>query len=347
MSNNIPTPASYDELKEQCPIDPRYRLDPTKVWPPIQYTLSQSGIGIAPRGDIQVVKAPQKNGKTFLLTLLMGALLKGEYLGIKGEIETPKLLFIDTEQHPRDTLEVYKRICKIAGIDAKVLHDNIDVLHFRGAKFDYIQEALRWEIPHYRPDVVFLDGLVDCVDDPNNQSESKSYITELSALALDNNCSIWTVLHVNPGTEKMRGHLGTILAQKVSDVLQCLKEKQPDGSVIFTVDQTDARHKDINKFSFAIGSVPNGNEIIALPVAVEMSMGKKEELIDIFADVLRSPCKGNELVERVMAKTNLKKSKAYEKINEALSIQMISKDPVFGFFSYIGLDKKNEDGMPY
>ena len=99
MDTNItqlPYSPTGEELKEvggQVVDLSQYELDPTKEWEPVQYTFSQNGIGMAPRGDIHVVKAPQKNGKTFLLTLMMGAMLKGEYLGLHCEIEHPKLLF--------------------------------------------------------------------------------------------------------------------------------------------------------------------------------------------------------------------------------------------------------------
>jgi hypothetical protein len=206
-------------------------------------------------------------------------MLRGEYLGLKCEIEQPRLLFIDTEQHPRNTQLVYRRICRIAGIDGHSRHSQIKVLHMRGAQVEEIRHALLQEIVLFKPDVVYLDGLVDCVVDPNDQAESKAYITELSGIALRHDCSIWSVLHVNPGTEKMRGHLGTIMAQKVSDVLQCLKEKQPDGTVIFTVEQTDTRNKDINKFSFAIEDRKGEDgEFLALPVATYINVKERAEV---------------------------------------------------------------------
>ena len=51
--------------------------------------------------------------------------------------------------------------------------------------------------------------------------------------------SIWSVLHVNYGTTKMRGHLGTEIAHKVSDVLSCQKDKSQDPP-LFTVEQVKA-----------------------------------------------------------------------------------------------------------
>ena len=339
-----------DELREigQLRDLSEWVLDPTKEWEPIQYTFTQNGTGMAPRGDVHVVKAPQKNGKTFLLTLMMGAMLRGEYLGLKCEIENPRLLFIDTEQHPRNTQLVYRRICLLAGISGHEYHDNIRVLHMRGAQVEEIRQAIVQEIVLYKPDVVYIDGLVDAVTDPNDQAESKAYITELSKLAMKHNCSIWTVLHVNPGTEKMRGHLGTIMAQKASDVLQCLKEKQPDGSVIFTVEQTDTRNRDINKFSFAIENRKCGDEFIALPVGAYVNVKEKTELNDIFQKALaRNPLRSSDLVQKLVDDGLAKKTKAYELKNKAEAEGIIKQDPVTYCYYYVGLDLSNEKDMPF
>lgn len=343
----MPTAEELHELGQVVDLSP-YVLDPTREWEPLQYSFTQNGIGMAPRGDIHVVKAPQKNGKTFLLTLMMGAMLKGEYLGLKCEIEQPKILFIDTEQHPRNTQLVYRRICRIAGIDGHARHHQMRVLHMRGAQVEEIQHALLQEIILYKPDVVFLDGLVDCVTDPNNQAESKEYITKLSGLALKHNCSIWTVLHVNPGTEKMRGHLGTIMAQKSSDVLQCLKEKQQDGTVVFTVEQTDTRNKDINKFSFAIEDRrgPDG-ELLALPVATYINVKEKTYINDLMQRALTDPLRSSDLIARIMELEGVKKTKAYELKDQAEQAGIIKQDIVTYRYRYNGLDTTNEDEMPF
>ena len=348
---NIAYMPTADELRKIGQVQDlsKYVLDPEKEWEPLQYSFTQNGVGLAPRGDIHVVKAPQKNGKTFLLTLMMGAMLKGEYLGLKCEIENPRILFFDTEQHPRNTQLVYRRICRIAGIDGHTMHDQLRVLHMRGAQVEEIRHAILQEIIMYKPSVVYIDGLVDCVIDPNDQAESKAYITELSALALEYNCSIWTVLHVNPGTDKMRGHLGTIMAQKSSDVLSCMKEKQPDGSVIFTVEQTDTRNKDINKFSFAIENrkCTNG-ELLALPVATYINIKEKSELNEIFQEALSDkPLRSSDLIQKIIETKGIKKSRAYDLKQKAEQEGIIAQNPVTYTYRYIGLDMKNEEDMPF
>ena len=340
-----------DELREvgQIVDFSQYELDPTKEWEPMQYAFSIGGVGLAPLGDIQVVKAPQKNGKTFLLTLMMGALLKGEYIGMVSNIDNPTLLYIDTEQHPRDTLEVYRRVCMIGGIDGHTLHSQVRFLHMRGAQVEEIRHAILQYIVFYKPNVVFVDGLVDCVIDPNDQAESKSYISQLSAIAMRHNCAIWTVLHVNPGSDKMRGHLGTILSQKVSDVLMCKKERMPDGSVVFSVEQTDTRHKDVPKFQFAIEDRMDAGKPLAMPVALYVSDAHKQELDHIMRDCLmNNPLRSGELNAKVQEVAKVKKSKAWELMNEASTCGIIAKDSITSVYTYFGIQKTlTSDEVPF
>ena len=65
------------------------------------------------------------------------------------------------------------------------------------------------------------------------------------------NCTLWSVLHENPGSDKMRGHLGTEAANKASDVFRVVKKKSASG-VSFDVEQVDARGKDVDKWTYEI-----------------------------------------------------------------------------------------------
>ena len=56
---------------------------------------------------------------------------------------------------------------------------------------------------------VFIDGIADAVPDVNDPEETSSLITELHKLAIEFDCPILNIIHVNPGSDfKTRGHLG-------------------------------------------------------------------------------------------------------------------------------------------
>lgn len=68
----------------------------------------------------------------------------------------------------------------------------------------------------------------------------------LMKLSSENKCTIVNVIHENPGTNKMRGHLGTISSQKASETIAL---KNEDG--IFTVSCVTSRHKPFPSWRFA------------------------------------------------------------------------------------------------
>ena len=61
-------------------------------------------------------------------------------------------------------------------------------------------------------------------------------------------CAIVCVLHTNKAEEdhQMRGHLGTMLAQKAGTVLECKKER---GSSVITVSCSESRHEEPTEWS--------------------------------------------------------------------------------------------------
>lgn len=67
---------------------------------------------------------------------------------------------------------------------------------------------------------VFVDGIADLCNDPNNSEEAFGLVEELVRLAVKYSCPIILVLHENPGGKsggdyaKTRGHLGSQLERK-------------------------------------------------------------------------------------------------------------------------------------
>lgn len=343
------TQPKFIEVPEMENLESETRLDATQDIGEPFYTLTREGIGLFPKGDIQAIKAPQKNGKTFLISMIQGVYMRGEYNGLKSELTAPRIIYIDTEQHPRNTAKVYRRSCNIAGINEWENRDDFKVFHLRGKTPDLIRRFCSYVIRKYRPDVCFIDGVVDLAFDFNDLKESVGLVTELMDLSRQYDCAIPCVLHVNPGSDKMRGHLGTILAQKASDVLCCLKDKdKASGEVTFTVEQTDARNRDIRQFAFVIEDheMVNG-KFIAIPVAPHISVKERTESNDIMAQALVEPLRHSDLVQKIMEIENIKDRAAAYRIKTAIDSGIIEKDPVFGKYRYIGLDLKNEKGLPF
>lgn len=254
-----------------------YWLDPREDYPEPYYMLEYNGTPFSTLGGIQALSGQKKNGKTFLLTMFVAAILGRnssrvrEYLpGLTCPQRTvdylghePSVLFVDTEMEKLSSAKVLRRVHWLCGWDMKRPSERFHVLWLRSVKKDDQMEAyakryrlIKMAIEEVNPDFVIIDGLRDILGSINDEEMSTSLISELGAIAEERHICIWTALHLNPrpGNEKeskMRGWAGTELGNKVSDTFISRKEKKA-GGVVFTAVQDDARNKDVDDFEYII-----------------------------------------------------------------------------------------------
>ena len=256
------------------------------------WSLTRNGIGLAPLGNIMAIAAPMKSGKTWLMQIFATAMLRGEFMGFRCPIEDARVLWFDTEQDRYDTMMILRRIQQLCGWkDTQADNPKLHIYSLRSMdKMDATESvpknrlmAIRAAVEYYRPTVVLIDGVRDLLDDFNDLKESNDLVQALMEMSADTGCAIWNVLHVNPGSDKMRGHLGTELQNKVTDIFSVTKKKGADGSVLFEVEQTAARHRDIDGFSFRI----DDSQKYSVPVllgheeAAQAQEGRADELREI------------------------------------------------------------------
>lgn len=240
-------------------------LDFTKPYKPPRWTLSHSGTPFAKLGDIHVIAGKSGHGKTALMSQFMACVLKGAFGNLRYElhdVSKPVVLYIDTEMSEDDTIAIKNRVCKLAGLDYTQPQEQFKVVRLR----DTEQAHERWKqilkvIWEVKPTVAFLDGMLDIVNDYNDQTECQPIIRKCMKLVTHYDMSMWCVLHENPTAEKMVGTLGSILQRKVTEVFTVRKHKHekdkypqmPD--IFFEVQQPKARGKDQDEWCFEMLSV--------------------------------------------------------------------------------------------
>ena len=234
-------------------------------YPETKMILTYKGIGFGAIGGIQFITGHQKNGKTFLMAQLMAAILsKGgertkEYIPglefneeIREEFPNPTVLYIDTEQEKENTAKVARRVHWLCGWPLNEPNDRFHVVWLRAEDSNEGRWAkVRAAIDKYKPLAVFVDGIRDVLGDFNDLKESASLIDQCMSMSTYLHCTFWSVLHENPGSDKMRGHLGTEAANKASDVIRVTKKKTGSG-VTFEVEQVAARGRDIESWQFVV-----------------------------------------------------------------------------------------------
>lgn len=257
-------------------------LDFTKPYKPPRWTLSHDGTPFAKRGDLHVIQGKPGHGKTALMTQFMACLLCGSFGHLRCELkEPPKVLYIDTEMSEDDTIAIKNRVCSLAKIPYDKPNDRFKVVRLRETELAHErwQQILKviWE---QKPTVCFLDGMLDIVEDYNDQKECQPIIRKCMKLVTHYDMSMWCVLHENPMAEKMVGTLGSITQRKVTEALSVKKhkfekEKYPNmPNIWFEVLQPKARGKDQEEWAFEVASV----ESWGVPIELEMKVPSPEEL---------------------------------------------------------------------
>lgn len=236
------------ELLRQLLCETRIRTD-TEV-PPEEYSLEVDGKGIFALRDIHAIKAKQKAGKTTALKVFIAALLLGVMFRLKSLLEKPRIVFFDTEQSRTDTKLILEDVAQMTGLPPDVIDSQVSLHSLRRIDQEQLLPLLEVVLEDEKPQVVMLDGIVEFVASFNDETESKRLIKELLKLSDQHNCAIICVLHTNKADEdhNMRGHLGTMLAQKSATVLECVKEK---GSSVITVKCSEARHEEMPEWSIS------------------------------------------------------------------------------------------------
>lgn len=280
-----PEPIVEEENEEQLAINflKSLRIHAKDKFERPSYALFKNGIGFAPLGNIMAICAEAKNGKSWLMQQFVLAILKGEFCGLTSELNEPKVLYFDTEQDKYDTKMIQTRVHYVMGWPFEEDNDSFQL--YSMDDFDLLKKdqtiqqnrmlAIETAISYYKPNVIFIDGVRDLVFDFNDLAESAILVQKLMSLARRNNILICTVLHVNPNSDKMRGHLGTEMQNKTTDVFT-VKKEESGGVKQFKVKQIAARHQDVEDWTFWI----NDSGKFHLPEVVESEVVESRQLTD-------------------------------------------------------------------
>lgn len=257
-------------------------LDFDKPYRPPRYTLERIGVAFADVGEIHIVSGKPGNGKTGLMAQLIAATLGGQFgktiarkvghkvNGAEGFQEVPTcILYVDTEQGEDDTIGFKNRILSMSGVPKDVAKQHLKILRLRDTELalDRWKKILKaiWQV---QPTDIFLDGMLDIVEDYNDQKECQPIIRKCMMLATHYDTSLWAVLHENPMVDKLVGTLGSITQRKVSEIFTVIKVKQSElkehdrnpklPPIYFRVKQNKARGKDVEDWYFHYVSVDGG-----------------------------------------------------------------------------------------
>lgn len=202
----------------------------------ITVKINETPIGV--EGEITLINGQSKAGKTssIIPNLIASSFLNNineetdiDTLGIKSLHNAGRpIIYIDTEQTKSRTHKIIQTACRIAKISEHP--DNLFALPIKSIShqekkiqsFDFIKEIVK--DTGKMPFLIIIDGFADFVTDPNIAVESINVVDEIMRLAEQYQCTVFGFLHMNPGSEKMRGHLGSHCERKAGAVISVSKK---------------------------------------------------------------------------------------------------------------------------
>lgn len=206
-------------------------------------------------GDFSCIVGESKAKKSFLKSLLVARYIGGyshEYAPeIKGYLSEGKFIIdIDTEQGHYHSQKTFRRV----GFMEKTNSHLYKPFRLRPLSPNERLKFIDWIFneSQYKSNIglLIIDGIADLIHDINDIEESTKVVQKLMTWTEESNCHIITVLHLNPGSDKPKGHLGTFVMQKAESIIRVKREDSEVSSV--TADY--ARNRAFDPFCIRINN---------------------------------------------------------------------------------------------
>ena len=306
------------------------------------------GVPVAREGDIVAVKGAEKVGKSQFAALLAAAVISPRAIG--GKVWIPngrKMIIFDTEMTNYSIkARLMRGIHTAAREDATITssytpNGGFFYVNLRGKNTAERLTAIKRYITAIDPHIVYIDGVVQLLRDFNDVREAGEAMDALKALTVGSGSHprvLVAVLHSNPTDaasaeeKKMRGHIGTMLAQSAQSVIALSRKSDTDGNPVFTAKTPYVRDEKDTGLSFMIRKDGTGDyfeiqedpEITAVrdmftQVAEIAERDKqpltKANIAQILMDNVRDPRTG----------TRPKRTKAFELIGRAVALKFLEE----------------------
>jgi hypothetical protein len=224
-------------IEQESSFDPKsvfkkYQIDLSQkpMNPPIAISLKNSDgkqIIFGTYGNLSLIKGEEKARKSYLKSMIEASCFGGDverysdYLDIKShDLGDRYLVSIDTEQDEYYSWLNSNRVKKMCGFVP------------RNYKYFYLRELspqnriafVEWLL--YESDlkgkvgILILDGYKDFVLDMNNNNECNEFTQKLMKWSSEFKMHISGVMHVNAGTEKAKGFIGSYIQEKAETIVQ-------------------------------------------------------------------------------------------------------------------------------
>jgi KaiC/GvpD/RAD55 family RecA-like ATPase len=169
-----------------------------------------------------------------LCCTLLSRTLGANFLGFKRDFtKTYAVLYVDTERNIKEQFPyAIQKIKEKSGYEIHEQPPNFDYISLidisRNERFETLKEYLQTTREKYKNSHLFIvmDVITDCIENFNDPKESMKLVDLLNETINNYDVTFLCVIHENPNSgDKARGHLGTEIINKASQVMQIGFEK--------------------------------------------------------------------------------------------------------------------------
>ncbi len=220
-----------------------------------KFMFSIGGVPTIPQGELVGIKGRAKMGKSqfeyYLIAVMLASVSRGS---VKPMQDHYKILLFDTEQSQVSLKKCCQRALNFAGLPTDKNDNRFLPFFMRPLSIEERRKVIADAVGAEKPDIVFIDGVRDLLQDFNSLDQSNDLIQWLLSLTAEHGCTIVSVLHQNKAKDdgNMRGHLGSELLNKPTD---CFEVSKKDGK--FLVSCTDSRNVPCADLAFSIDAEGN------------------------------------------------------------------------------------------
>ncbi len=332
----------------------RFRITAANPIPEPVPVVSIHGIPICTRQSISMLSGPSKGGKTAITSVISaGAIATSngydgcEFIEVQHNENLHAILHIDTEQSIYHHYRNHKNsILKRARIEREPEHFysyNIRSLNLSEykEKLQGLFNALKEK--HGGIHLVIIDGVADFITSPNDETEANGIVDFFGHLATNYDTTIILVLHLNPGTDKERGHLGSQLQRKCESVLTI--KKDGDVSVLESKVLRSGGNNDFSPIRYQFDKSKGYHTFLegSAPIQAKSKELAIEELTDLAQRVFTEELTSGEAKERIMNRLPCLLTKSKEVLAQMFRADLLAERKA-GKNNFLSLKpKQNEE----
>ncbi len=191
-----------------------------------EYKGAMYPVPIASYGDFFCIVGASKSRKTYVKKTLLARYIGGYSESLVKSInahnnEGKVIIDNDTEQSLFHTQLGARQVLEMTGIR----YDKYMPYSMRSLEVEQRIGLIKWQLANIENiGIMFIDGVADLVKNVNDLDECNSVVQMLMTWSKDYNICIGTILHMNYGSTKATGHLGSAVTKKAETVISVVTD---------------------------------------------------------------------------------------------------------------------------